>query len=420
MGMSGEASIKRNKEYDINSDIIQKYNANNLNFGVLISNLSSPYGKTTSVKFVPRYVFVNHCSKPLILAQDNENTLKQYYLNPNEQFTYNFENRGDKDNFVKIREATGGDNFIDKFADYHEIEPTHWSSRFSIDDFEDFQISMKSSEKTNSEESKAVAFADSNNQEEEAEGEKKKELKWYEPSEINEFRRFVRVIITTQDEATLFIMLCDPNMPEYRIHNFSGRTVKVYQNDIGPRAIMRTCSKATIIKQKGKGLKDKIETYPIPFVWDDQTVNEKKVTIEIDGQKKEYDLDEIQDKKDFIIKKKKYYIKLISTGYFRELEIRDRVSNKGNFTNSKDMLKSLMLVSKKNKTGMKANLDLRGVGISIVDKEPKEVLYISIFKIVAKIEQETVDKGRGVVETSEEYDFMIYHMQIDNMVTVEN
>eukprot|EP00344_Euplotes_crassus_P011103 CAMPEP_0197018198 /NCGR_PEP_ID=MMETSP1380-20130617/79966_1 /TAXON_ID=5936 /ORGANISM="Euplotes crassus, Strain CT5" /LENGTH=753 /DNA_ID=CAMNT_0042445389 /DNA_START=109 /DNA_END=2369 /DNA_ORIENTATION=- len=209
-------------------------------------------------------------------------------------------------------------------------------------------------------------------------------------------------------------------MPEYRIHNFTGRTVKVYQDDIGHRAIMRTCPKATILKDKLKRGAASIESYPIPFVWDDQTANDKKVILEIDGERKEYDLDEIQDKKDFVVKKKKYYIKLVSTGYFRELEIRDRISNKGNKTNSKDMLKSLMLISKKNKTGMKANLDLRGMGISFVDKEPKEVLYISIFRILAKIEREITDKGRGVVESNEEYDLMIYHMQVDNMVTKEN
>ncbi|CAI2359786.1 unnamed protein product [Moneuplotes crassus] len=418
MGMSGEVSLKRQKEFDLDNNIVQKYNSNNLSFGVLISSLSSPYGKTTAVKFVPRYIFVNHCSKPLVLAQDNDRSLKQFYLNPEEEFCYNFENRGDKDNFIKIREAVGGDNLIDTFADYHEIEPTDWSSRFSIDDFEDFQISLKSHQREPEEEKKEVKFDEGQEGQEDTEKSEKKEPQWYEPSEINEFRRFVRVIITTKDEATLFVMLCDPNMPEYRINNFSGRTVKVYQDGIDHRAIMRTCSKATVIKDKVNG-GTTIETYPIPFVWDDQTVNEKKIILEIDGQRKEYDLDEIKEKKDFVVKKKKYYIELISTGFFRELEIRDRVSSKNKAIKSKDLLKSLM-VAPRNRTGMKANLDLRGLGISFVDKEPKEVLYISIFRIIAKIERETVNKGRGVIETSEEYDFMIYHFQIDNMVTTEN
>jgi hypothetical protein len=428
MGMSGEATMKRNKEFDNESDIVQRFNSNNLNMGVLISQLSSPYGKTTSIKFVPRYVFVNCCTKPLVLAQDNDKTLKQYFVKPNEQFTYNFENKDEKgkNNFVKIREPTKYDSEDDKFVGYHEVEPTDWSSRFSIDDFEDFQVSIKSSEThgpveevkdpiEEKQEEEDDEFKDCDQEEKDS---KKDELKWYEPSELNEGRRFIRVIITTQDEATLFIMLCDPNMPEYRINNYTSRTVRVYQKDIAHRAIMRSCKRAKIIKNKME--RDKIETYPIPFVWDDQTKDDKKVIIEIDGQSKEYDLDEIQDKKDFVIKKKKYYVKLISTGYFRELEIRDKLSNVGKTGNPSDMLKSLMLVSKRNRTGMKANLDLRGVGLSFVDKEPKEILYISIFKIVAKYDSETINKGRGQLEINEEYDLMVYHMQIDNMVSLEN
>ena len=84
------------------------------------------------------------------------------------------------------------------------------------------------------------------------------------------------------------------------------------------------------------------------------------------------------------------------------------------------MLKKMMLVKNSSKNAFKANLDLRGVGISIVDKEPKEILYISIFKIVIKANSETTDKGRGVIETNEEYDLLLYHFQIDNMVSLEN
>lgn len=69
---------------------------------------------------------------------------------------------------------------------------------------------------------------------------------------------------------------------------------------------------------------------------------------------------------------------------------------------------------------LKANLDLRGLGISIVDKEPKEVLYISLYRIRFKVEQEVTDKGKGITESNEEYDLTLYHMQIDNMVSLEN
>lgn len=207
-------------------------------------------------------------------------------------------------------------------------------------------------------------------------------------------------------------------MPEYRINNYSSKDITIYQSNVGKRAIERTCKKCIIYKKKDKN--NQIETFPIPFVWDDQTKDEKKVTIRIDGHEKEYDLDEIEDKKNFVIKKKKFYVKLVSTGYFRELEIRDKLSNNKKLDNSASLLKNLMLSNGAGKNSLTANLDLRGVGISIVDKEPKEIIYISIFKIVIKAQQDTVNKGKGVIERSDEYDLIVYHMQIDNMVSLEN
>lgn len=72
LGMAGEASMKRKKDPNYESDLQRKFNSNNLNLGILISALSAPFGKTISVKFVPRYVFMNHCKVPLMLAQDYE------------------------------------------------------------------------------------------------------------------------------------------------------------------------------------------------------------------------------------------------------------------------------------------------------------------------------------------------------------
>ena len=42
---------------------------------------------------------------------------------------------------------------------------------------------------------------------------------WYMPNEINFHKRIVRVVITTQDDATIFIKICKPTFPEYYIFN---------------------------------------------------------------------------------------------------------------------------------------------------------------------------------------------------------
>jgi hypothetical protein len=158
----------------------------------------------------------------------------------------------------------------------------------------------------------------------------------------------------------------------------------------------------------------------VPFVWDDQTADDKRIILEIDGQRKEYDIDEIEEKKPFVIKKKKYYVEVKSTGYFRELEIRDKKSNKDKLDNPSRFLKSLMVSSSGQREERKICIDLRGIGISIVDKEPKEVMYLSIFRILMNLKQESLTKPNGVIESEEEFDVMVYHMQIDNMVSLDN
>ena len=272
LGMSGEAALGRQDNFDFKDKIIEKYSSNKLNLGVLISNLGGQYGKTTSIKIVPRYIFVNNWSKSIILAQDIKNCNKQFWISPGESTIYHFENKGSKDNYVKIREPDEKE-LKDSLFKWEEINTTDWSSRFSIDDFEDFQVSVQS--KIESEEEAKENVISPEDEEEYAEviPEANQDKKWYEPSKLTQFRRFIRVIITTQDEATLFIVLWDPNMPEYRINNLTGKKVLVYQKDAKERTIVRPLNKAKFVRSKGKVVD--IVSFPIPFVWDDQSMNDK-------------------------------------------------------------------------------------------------------------------------------------------------
>jgi hypothetical protein len=39
------------------------------------------------------------------------------------------------------------------------------------------------------------------------------------PNDSNFHKRIVRVVITTQDDASIFIKICKPKFPEYYLHN---------------------------------------------------------------------------------------------------------------------------------------------------------------------------------------------------------
>lgn len=86
---------------------------------------------------------------------------------------------------------------MNKLTPYNDIPPENWSSKFSIEDIEDFQVSFSATNRIDEE----------NIIEEESDIVIDEEVRWNEPSYINEMRRFIRVIIASEDEATIFIML---------------------------------------------------------------------------------------------------------------------------------------------------------------------------------------------------------------------
>ena len=60
----------------------------------------------------------------------------------------------------------------------------------------------------------------------------KDDQEWFLPVESNGFKRFVRVVITTKDEATLLVVFSDPMAPEYSIQNKTNLDVEVYQKGL--------------------------------------------------------------------------------------------------------------------------------------------------------------------------------------------
>jgi len=57
-------------------------------------------------------------------------------------------------------------------------------------------------------------------------------VKWRDPSVNNLHRRFLKVSIKSEDEATIFIVISKPNKPEYSINNYTDKEVLFYQDGI--------------------------------------------------------------------------------------------------------------------------------------------------------------------------------------------
>ena len=68
---------------------------------------------------------------------------------------------------------------------------------------------------------------------------------------------------------------------------------------------------------------------------------------------------------------------------------------------------------------MIAQIELRGLGLSFVDAEPKEVMYFSILNIAMFYAQGVQASDRGQ-ETITSINFSVQHMQIDNQIPNES
>jgi hypothetical protein len=219
-----KALLEDEEKQPINQPYIAKHNASCLTFGVRTYRLEYPFSKTIAVNLKPRYIFCNYCADPVIFTQDSENASLQYWLKPDDRTTFHFEDWNEEDNFVKFRQPQPKEYEVNGLIPIKDVDDITWSRRFKIDDLEDFQIALQSNE----EDVRNLPTGPRM---------KNHKKRWSEPQDSNLYRRFVRVIITTSDDTTLFIMLFDPNMPEFKVINHAPVELKFSIRDDKQRKI---------------------------------------------------------------------------------------------------------------------------------------------------------------------------------------
>lgn len=145
---------------------------------------------TTVITLVPRYILINKLPCQLRVSQFN--STQSITLDPNQRVAYNFKtpvNQLDK----KIVIGDAADKELPM------------SRPFLLEDIADFQIPYRSQAVENP--------------------------KWHEPKGDNASTRCVRVVVTSQDEATLFAYFQEPEMPEYTINNGTMEFIHVELKD---------------------------------------------------------------------------------------------------------------------------------------------------------------------------------------------
>ena len=274
--------------------------------------------------------------------------------------------------FIKIRQN----------IEYESSSEILWSTKFSVDNIDDFLISMKAPAEESKHEIDGENFT-----------------MWYVPSSSNQFTRYVRVIITTKDNASLFILLSDPSHPDIMINNLSNE----------------------IIHYKQKGSQDYKSLMPnssIPFVSEDQSSDKKEITMRTDEKSKDYKLDEIAQLDQLKTNDgKKLDVELKVQNDYKELVISNPEESKNFEIGDKGNIFKLILMNKIILKCFLITIDIKDICISMIDSDPKEVLLLSIRSLSLKFGKKV---SYHSLEIDENLDLIVDHVQIDNMSTLEN
>ena len=181
----------------------------------------------------------------------------------------------------------------------------------------------------------------------------------------NEFYLLVH-ITKTSSNSLIYIIIYPPKNPKYIIENQSKERLTLSQKK-------DNYSQETITLEKNAS---------IPYVWSDTLQNEQLLIVALDDKNKiEINLNQIKIIKEEFPeknnKKKKniyYFQTIVENNSTRKLLIKNEdIKNKarGYF------LKELKSRNKLNNT--KYKIDIKGIGLSIISNEPKEIFYISFY-----------------------------------------
>ena len=183
----------------------------------------------------------------------------------------------------------------------------------------------------------------------------------------------VHISKSTKD-GLINIVLFPPVYPQYVISNESKHRLSFQQK--------KDDYNKEIFYLEPKNIAKNDIQYSIPYVWGDSLRNDKALVVMLDKNKIELNLNEIKiTKKDFEIKEgpnnKKY------TFYFQTL-IEDNktrkliIKNESNKNKTRGYFLEVMKGQKKS-LNLKFKAITKGLGISIINKEPKEIFYISAY-----------------------------------------
>ncbi len=178
----------------------------------------------------------------------------------------------------------------------------------------------------------------------------------------------------------------------------------------------------------------------LPLMWPDHTTPQKKVDLVISGKARPYDITKVGRLKTLVVGHRHYRVRTITRNFGRQMVVSEVGKRPESIEEEKvelvekreaerekqgaeirkgekkgELVEEVKKEPRHTKDDLKIRVALLGCGISIVDGDPKELIYMSVHEINLELEKQVIDEA-GTQDTDYYFSLDIGHAQIDNML----
>jgi vacuolar protein sorting-associated protein 13A/C len=236
--------------------------------------------------------------------------------------------------------------------------------------FEDFQIRFKAGAREIPPKTNIFAF----------------DTHWYLPCPRNHFFFYIRVNVSSEDDACIKVTLSLPLIPSFRIYNSLQEPLQIKQS--------KTKTETEVIPAGSS----------LPFAFFDNTLKNKKVTLKILSHKKRYSLEKIKEKNKDL---GPFLVSIDFEGECRVLRIYEAEETVAHLEIS--LMKKVI-----EKSTRKTEVKLAGVHFSLLDQENNEKFLLSFQEFHWKMTRNE-EKRNKQAKVRVKYHLILAGLQIDNM-----
>ena len=364
IGVNGAITIDDQVE-----NIQKKASTKSKDIACIISKIQR-YNKSIVIIFEQRYILINNLGFDIYYKQENDTEIKLEDQKEAELFYR------DKKKIYKLGLYNSDENLI------------NYSQQFSAENVSDIDLTIRigSSDLSKYEKFKNNIYTNNN----------------------KDYYILIRIVNKTYDDGTFYLLIFLPIFPFLEIINETDTKISIYETNNS--------------KEQALNIEPYLPRNKFPYVWKNSTEQKDNLYFEIYGYKQMFSFAKLE-KEIFTIngvntkllsgdeKFISYKVYRKNKGQTRVIKITEISKDK---KDQKNLIGKIYLLQRKRPISTLYNVQLKGIGFSIINEVPKELFYISFYDIQIKYLSNFYQTNYGTkTRVTENIELFIKNFQID-------